>query len=298
MSHLPTPEAVVEPQALDIQHDTDPADDHGPARRIPHLGHAVLFFALAFFFVLVCISAGVALIARSAHVSTEIAAKGHPLALLGAQGVAYVLTLAVSFWLFPHLWERSFLHGLQWNILAVHRRWFRLLPAGIVLSALAQFALHFIPTPDNAPVEDLFTSAHAAWATAAMAVLLGPLMEEIAFRGFLLPALATAYDWLALERTPAGVQHWQNSAGHTRSALVFAALISSIPFALMHAAQISDAWGAVGVLYGVSLVLSLVRIRTHSVACSTLVHAMYNLTIFTVIYFTTGGFHHMNQLLK
>jgi len=131
-----------------------------------------------------------------------------------------------------------------------------------------------------------------------MAVLLGPLMEEVAFRGFLLPALAMAYDWLSLERTPAALDRWQNSSGHTRSALVFAALVSSVPFALMHAPQIADAWGAVGVLYAVSLVLSLVRIRTHSVACSTLVHATYNLTIFAAIYISTSGFRHMDRLLR
>jgi membrane protease YdiL (CAAX protease family) len=298
MSNLPTPEAVVEPQPLDIQHDTDPADDHGPARRIPHLGHAVLFFSLAVFFVFISLSVGVAILGSVLHISTEAAAKDHPLALLAAQAVGYILTLIASFWLFPRLWERSFLHGLQWNILAVHRRWFLLLPIGILLSVLAQLALHFIPTPDSAPIEDLFTSARSAWAITAMGVLLAPLMEEIAFRGFLLPALATAYDWLALERTPAGVQHWQNTSGHSRAALVFAALVSSIPFALMHAAQISFAWGAVGVLYGVSLVLSCVRIRTHSVACSTFVHATYNLTIFAVICVSTGGFRHMEKILK
>jgi hypothetical protein len=43
------PQAIVKPleiKPLDIQHDTDPADDHGLARRIPHLGHTVLFFSL------------------------------------------------------------------------------------------------------------------------------------------------------------------------------------------------------------------------------------------------------------
>jgi hypothetical protein len=53
------PQAIVKPleiKPLDIQHDTDPADDHGLARRIPHLGHTVLFFSLALFFVFLCAS--------------------------------------------------------------------------------------------------------------------------------------------------------------------------------------------------------------------------------------------------
>jgi membrane protease YdiL (CAAX protease family) len=301
MSH-PTPEAtveaIVEPQPLDIQHDTDPADDHGPARRIPHLGHTVLFFSLTVFFFILCAEATIAILARVAHISPEAAVKDHPAALLLAQAAAYVITLLASAWLFPRLWERSFLHGIQWNVLAVHRRWPWLIGIGLALSAAAQVVLHFVPSPDHAPVESLFTDARSAWITAVVAILFAPLMEEIAFRGFLLPALATAYDWLALERTPAGLHRWQNSSMHTRSALVFAAVISSIPFALIHAAQISFAWGVVAVLYGVSLVLSLVRIKTHSVACSTFVHATYNFVIFAVIYASTGGFHHMEQMGK
>jgi membrane protease YdiL (CAAX protease family) len=302
MSH-PVPDVAVTPQPLavqplDIQHDTDPADDHGPARRIPHLGHAVLFFLLAFFFVVASLSAGVGVVSHVRHISRQSAASYHPLALLAAQGAGYVLTLLFSAWLFSRLWERPFLTGIEWNTLALRRRWFWLLPLGLVLSGAAQYALHFIPTGGGAPIENLFTSQRSVWATAGMAILLGPLFEEIAFRGFLLPALATAYDWLAMERTPAGLERWRNSALHSRSGLVFAAVISSVPFALMHAAQISFVWGAVGVLYCVSLALSYIRIRTHSVACSTLVHGTYNLTIFAVIYIATGGFRHLDRFLK
>jgi membrane protease YdiL (CAAX protease family) len=64
----------------------------------------------------------------------------------------------------------------------------------------------------------------------------------------------------------------------------------------MHAPQIGMAWGAVGVLYAVSLMLSTVRIRTHSVACSALMHATYNFTIFLGIFISTGGFRNLNQL--
>jgi membrane protease YdiL (CAAX protease family) len=300
----PTPEAAADPtplvlQPLDIQHDTDPADDHGPARRIPHLGHAVLFFSLTMFIVFLCINSSVDLFASILHTSPETAAKDHPLIELVAQIVGYVLTLLVAAWIFPRLWERSFLHGLQWNILALHRRWLWLLLLGIVLSISVQLATpHLMKMNGHAPVERLFTSAHSAWITASMAVLFGPLMEEIAFRGFLLPALATAYDWLSIERTPAGLARWQNTSGHTTAALVFASIFASIPFALIHAPQISFAWGVVAVLYGVSLVLSFVRIRTHSVACSTFVHAVYNFVIFAALFASTGGFRHMELLAK
>jgi hypothetical protein len=290
MSNLPVPEAA-ESKVLDIQHDTDPAHDHGTAKRIPHLGHAILFFSLAFLLVNLCALA----LFSALHLRLESMAQ-HPGIALASQALAYVLTLAASAWLFPRLWRHSFLHGIQWNVLAAHRRWYWIVAGGILLSAAAQTALHFLPTPETTPFDDLLKSPHEAWLLAAFAVLLAPATEEIAFRGFLLPALATAYDWLALERTPAGFQRWQNSSLHSTSALVFAAIFSSVPFALLHADQLSHAWGPLGVLYAVSVVLSFVRIRTHSVACSALMHATYNLSIFAVIFFSSGGFQHLEKL--
>jgi membrane protease YdiL (CAAX protease family) len=301
MSHIPEAVAESQPldaQALDIQHDTDPAEDHGPARRIPHLGHAALFFSIAAFFIFLCLSLGVAIVSSVLHISTEAVVKDHQLSLLAAQALAYILTLLISAWLFPRLWHRSFLHGIQWNVLAAHRRWYWIVPGAVLLSAAAQGATHFIPQPGKLPIEELMSTPHAAWLTMAFGVLLAPLTEEIAFRGFLLPALATAYDWLALERTPAALQKWENSSMHSTPAVVFAAIFSSVPFALLHAGQIAHAWGIVGVLYGVSLTLSYVRVRTHSVACSALMHATYNFSIFAVIYVYTDGFHHLERLMR
>jgi membrane protease YdiL (CAAX protease family) len=297
MSDLPATEAVdptplvLEP--VTIQHDTDPAEDHGPARRIPHLGHAFLFFTIAFFFINLC-----GLIVFSAlHIPLEASEK-HPGIALAAQGLAYALTLLLSAWLFPRLWHRSFLQGIEWNFLALRRRWYWAVGGGILVSASVQVATYFLPTPSKVLIDDLLNTPHEAWLTAAFAILVAPLVEEIGFRGFLLPALATAYDWLALDRTPAGIERWKNSALHSTAALVFSAIFSSIPFALLHAGQISHAWSLLGVLYVVSVIFSFMRIRTHSVACSTLMHATYNLSIFAVLFLSTGGFRHLENLHK
>ena len=290
MSNLPVPEAV-EPKVLDIQHDTDPAQDHGPAKRIPHIGHAILFFSLAFLMLALC-QLGIFTLVHARLESTP----QHPGLGLASQALAYVLTLAASAWLFPHLWGLSFLQGIHWNVLAARRHWYRIVAGGVLLSAVAQASLQLLPAPKTDPFDSLLKTPHAAWLLMAFAVLLAPLTEEVAFRGFLLPALATAYDWLALERSPAGLDRWQRSSLHSTSALIFSAIFSSVPFVLLHADQLSHAWGALGVLYGVSLVLSFVRIRTHSLACSVLMHATYNLTIFVVILVSTGGFTHLEKL--
>ena len=139
-------------------------------------------------------------------------------------------------------------------------------------------------------------SPAGAWSAMLLGTLLAPVFEEIAFRGFLLPALATAYDWLSLERTPAALRRWQRTTGHSEAALVFGALVSSVVFALLHAPQLQHSWGPVSVILGVGLVLATVRIRTHSVACSAVVHLCYNLTIFVAALVATGGFRHLDRL--
>src|SRR6202034_634812 len=80
MSDLPVPDpnAKFRPQALDIQHDTDPAHDHGIARRIPHLGHALLFFTLALTFIFMA-SAGLLI---ALHTVTPAVVMQHPFAEL------------------------------------------------------------------------------------------------------------------------------------------------------------------------------------------------------------------------
>jgi membrane protease YdiL (CAAX protease family) len=297
MSDTPATE-VVDPKPLilepvDIQHDTDPAEDHGPARRIPHLGHALLFFTNAFFFINLC-----QLVVFSALHIPQGAIDQHSGTALASQALAYGLTFLTSAWIFPRLWHRPFLQGVEWNFLAFRRRWYWVIGGAILLCVVAASVDAVIPHPDKTLMDDLLKTPRQAWLTGAFAVLLAPLMEELAFRGFLLPALATAYDWLALDRTPAGIQRWQNSTLHTLPALIFSAIFSSVPFALLHAGQLSHAWGVVAVLYGVSVVLSYTRIRTNSLACSTFMHATYNFTIFAIMFFSSSGFRHLERLQK
>lgn len=291
MSEIRTPEPAVD-EALDIQHDPFPGEDHGVARRIPHMGHVLLLLALVG-------SSGLV-----ALVIFALATYGRPLLRESAvvsvalEVLIYLLTLAAAYKTFPLLWKRSFASGIEWNGLAVRRNWPRLLAAGVLLSALAQFAEHFVTAPKAPEIDKMMNTSAGAWSVMLLGVFIAPMCEEIAFRGFLLPALATAYDWLSLERTPAGIRRWTTTTGHTTPAKVFAALLSSVCFALLHAAQNQYAWGVVSVLFGVGLVLAYVRLRLHSVASSTLVHLTYNLTIFVAVLVATHGFRHMDALQR
>jgi membrane protease YdiL (CAAX protease family) len=284
---MPLPE-----QALDIQHDTDPAPDYGPSRRIPHLGHAVLFFSIT---VLIYLTLAAGILTVS-HIRTEEQAMQHLGLQLVIQVLAYLLSLATAAWIFPRLWSKSFLTGIEWNALAVRRRWFLILPFGILLSIAAQLADAHLPQPDKLPIKDLFNTPLHAWMLTLFGIFLVPVFEEIAFRGFLLPAFATAYDWLSLDRTPAGLRQWESSTAHSLPALVFGAVFSSIAFALIHGSQLSYSWALLTVLFSVSLCLSWVRIKYHSVASSVLMHAAYNLTTFATAMYVTGFYRHLEKM--
>ncbi len=299
MSDMPTPEPALDgglgeaaPEALDIQHDPFPGQDEGRSRRTPNLGHTLLFFALAVTVFFTCLL----LVALSLRGKGQAGGGLDTAVSLGVEGTTYILTLIAAFYVFPPLWKRSFLSGIHWNGLAAGRYWPRLVAVGVLVSALAQLGEHFVTEPKSPEIEKLMHTPAGAWSVMLLGTLLAPVMEEIAFRGFLLPSFAIAYDWLSLDRTPIALRRWSQTSGSTDAGLIFGAFFSSLLFALIHAPQLEYTWGPVGLLFGVSLVLSMVRVRTHSVACSTLVHLTYNLTIFLAALVATGGFRHLDRL--
>jgi membrane protease YdiL (CAAX protease family) len=164
-----------------------------------------------------------------------------------------------------------------------------------------QFLSNYLPIPKTLPIDDFFRTSADVWLVALFGTFLAPVFEELAFRGFLLPSLASAYDWLRGNKHSSNGdpivapvvgndQHWSVAA------LVVSCALTSIAFALVHADQLAHAWAPLAVLFGVSLVLCLVRLWTQSLAASTLIHATYNATIFTILFFVTGGFRHLDKI--
>jgi hypothetical protein len=113
---------------------------------------------------------------------------------------------------------------------------------------------------------------------------------------------------------PAGTALYGESGGHdgltdarrnplpdpkwSTNALIFSSILTSIGFALLHADQLGHSMAPLAVLFTVSLVLCAVRLKWHSLAASALVHAAYNGTIFTLIFYATDGFRHLDKLAR
>lgn len=186
--------------------------------------------------------------------------------------VSYGAVLVAAAALFRRAWSRSFLEGIHWNFDAVRHHWMWLPAVGIGLGFTIQLASNYVPVPKEMPVDAFFHNAFDAWMVALFGVFIAPVAEEIAFRGFLYPAL----------------RHWTGR--------ILAAILTSLPFAFLHAEQVAHAWGPLAMVFLVSLALCAVRDRTGSVAASALVHACYNLSIFAVIFYASGGFMHLDRL--
>ena len=171
------------------------------------------------------------------------------------QGVIYALLIGALYMLIAFRYRRPLWQSMGW-VTPERGAWWCVFggPAlAIALSALGEaMRAPAIPTP----VEDLISGRGSLLLVAFFAVVLGPLFEELLFRGFLLPLLQLSLGiWLAILLTAAG-------------------------FALLHGAQYKWSWqhlllvGIAGIAFGYA------RYKTGSTAGAALLHAGYNLTFF------------------
>ncbi len=260
-------------------------------RRIPNFGHTVLFFTVAIVVLVLTTLSAFAVFMGLHLLGTETPEQlmREPRLLIPSMALAYFVAGAMVWAIFTYLWRQSFPQALDWNFAAVRKRWLPLLAGGVVLSLAVQFLSNFLPIPKTLPIDDFFRNPLDVWMVALFGTFVAPVFEELAFRGFLLPSLASAWDWMRGVRSEPA-RHWSVAA------LVVSCAITSIAFALVHADQLAHAWAPLAVLFSVSLVLCGVRLWAGSLAASTFIHATYNGTIFTMLFFGTDGFRHLDKI--
>jgi uncharacterized protein len=265
-------------------------------RRVPNLAHALIFVTFAGTLLITLQLLLSALGKSPASLHSGAITVQHPILQLAIMAATYLATITTAWLFFPLLWHRSFPEGLQWNWPLARINTLRLIALGLILGVTMQLVTNFITPPKTIPIDEFFTHASTAWLITLFGSIVAPIFEETCFRGFLLPAFAIAYDWLALPRTPEAHLQWQSSTTLTPAALLFSSVLSSLLFALLHAQQIAHLIPALLALFSISLVLSFVRIKTQSVAASTLVHSAYNGFIFLTALLATGGYRHLDRM--
>lgn len=196
----------------------------------------------------------------------EVAQK--PALALLAELLTYVAVALYMILLVEGKYRTRFWPAIRWNWPGVAG--ISLLGVGVLMLGFDLLG-RFLPMPTNTPFDQFFARPSDAYLTVAFAVSLGPLMEELFFRGFLYPVVA---------------RRWGT---------VWGILLTALPFALIHMAQYGYAWGAVLIIFLVGVVLTAVRAKTKSVASSFLAHVGYNGTLMVLAALQTDGFRHMEK---
>lgn len=271
-----------------------PPPPPAPPKLIPNIGHVAVFLLL----VIPSLIGGYlvalfALYATHPHVRIPVLMgeiSRNVMYAICMQAAIYVVLWVLAALVFSLWWNRSFAEGIHWNLSTALHRALLLAGLGVVSGLAITIAGNFLPMPKAPPIlEDLTKSPAGAWTLMIFGVTLAPLTEELAFRGFLLPSLVNVFRWL--ER-----RGMISAAALRYGGIPFSIVLTSIPFALMHAQQVSDSWGPVLLIGCVSMILCIVRLRTDSVAAGVLVHACYNLTLFSGLLYQTDWFRHLDKL--
>jgi membrane protease YdiL (CAAX protease family) len=275
-----------------------------PTTRIPNFLHLLLLLALTTLAFLLCEGS---LLAFHPHTVQQVLADQR-LQLFANIGV-YAVAVALAAAIFPLLWHRTFAQGISWN---AGRLSIAFIPLGLGLGMLTQAASSLLPIPKKMPIEDVFKTPGIIWILTLFGIAIAPVFEELVFRGFLLPAVAIAADYFTLPRSPrsnpdrerdlAMLDRWRASDRFATNSLVFASVVTSLAFAALHGPQLGFSpdnpvtWPAVALLWTVSMILCYIRIRTQSLAASTVVHSCYNAAVFLALFVATGGYRNLDKL--
>jgi len=197
----------------------------------------------------------------------EVAQK--PVLALLAEFVAYIVVALYMILLLEGKYHARFWSAIRWNWPGLAGWSF--LVVGLLMVGLDVVGTRFLPIPKTTPFDQFFERPIDAYLTALFAITLGPLMEEIFFRGFLYPVIAR------------------------RLGAVWGVLLTAFLFGLVHSPQYGYSWSAVLIIILVGVVLTTVRAVTKSVASSFLAHVGYNATLMVLTAVATDGFRHMEK---
>ena len=188
---------------------------------------------------------------------------------LGVQALAELVMLGCMYLVVAARTDRArFWQIVRWNWPV--KIWLYLL-IGLLLQAVALVAERFLPLPTNTPFEVVLRRPYSLIAIAVFSVTLGPLIEELLFRGFLYSLLRKHFGVLT------------------------AIIGTALPFGLVHLAQYGYSWASGLLIFVVGVVLATVREKANSLAAGFLVHVAYNGVIVLMLLAATDGFRHFEK---
>jgi uncharacterized protein len=205
---------------------------------------------LALFLGAIIPSVGLAwLVVRISRLSSEAAA-----AVLLYQSLIYALLLGVLYLLISGRYHQPFWRSLGWTG-GYRGAWLCVItgPALVFMTVVLGVALREPPIPS--PLQNLITDRLSLVIAMLFVTILGPVWEELLFRGFLFPLIAKSLGpWAGM-------------------------VLTAAPFAMLHGPQVQWTWQPVLIIGFVGFAFGYTRYKTGSTAASAIVHVSYNVTL-------------------
>ena len=199
-----------------------------------------------------------ALLVKAVFAVLNISVTNRAIELLPAQFVGYGFLFALLWMLFRFQYGEPFWRSLGWVDPPLTAT--RVVMFGVLLAVAVAVTSVLLQTPDiNSPMKEFLTRRSSVLLLAIFGTTLGPLCEELAFRGFMQPLFVRS-----LGAVP-GI------------------LLAAVPFGLLHLQQYGWSWrhGLLITLAGAAF--GWMRHVTGSTKASVIMHVAYNSMFFLAL---------------
>lgn len=176
----------------------------------------------------------------------------------------YFFLCLVLVMIFRVQYGRPFWESLGWRPL--RKPFPQIVLSGWAAAILVNIVGYLIHTRDtNNPLMELMETRLGLILVTIFGVTLGPLAEELAFRGFFQPLLVRSFGAIP------GI------------------VLTALPFGLLHFREYGNSWRHVVLITGAGVAFGWMRHATGSTRASTLMHAAYNLLFFAALWGVRQG---------
>ncbi len=183
--------------------------------------------------------------------------------LLPAQFIGYLFLFGGLWGIFRLKYDRPFWRSLAWR--RIRAPFSFVIVCGFIAAFGVSIASSLIQTPETSnPMTELMQGRGALIMMAVFGTTLGPLFEELAFRGFLQPLLVRSVGAVA------GV------------------LLAAVPFGLLHYHEYGNSWRHALVISLAGASFGAMRQVTGSTRAAALMHAAYNAFFFVALFARKG----------
>jgi len=179
--------------------------------------------------------------------------------VLSVQFLIYAILFGALRLIFRVKYDRPLWRSLGWTPIPIP---FALVASsGVLAGFLVALASSLIHTPDTSnPLMDLLQGRTSVILVALFGITLGPVCEELGFRGFLQPLLVRS-----LGAAPGIV-------------------LAAVPFGLLHYQEYGNSWRHALLITLAGVAFGAMRHRTGSTKAAALMHAAYNSLFFLVLF--------------